>query len=64
MEDINKIVKSLSAKKEIGAGGIPFKLVKFSATVVHNYLTSIINHDISQFCSSDGVKNAIARPIY
>ena len=47
-EDINKIVKSLTANKATESDGIPHKLIKNSASVLEKYITSIINHDISQ----------------
>ena len=63
-EDINKIVKSLNANKATGLDGIPPQLRKLSANVVDQYLTSIINHDISRSYFSDKVKKAFVRPIY
>ena len=50
---IKRIVKSLNANISKGPDGIPVKLIKLSANVVDNHLTSIINHDIlrSYFCS-------------
>ena len=63
-EDINKIVKWFNANKTTGPDGIPFKLIKLSVSVADKYLTSIINHDISQSYFSDGAKNALVRPIY
>ena len=53
------IVKSLNANK-----AILLKLIKLSANIVDKYLTSIINHDISRSYFSDGVKNALVRPIF
>ena len=41
-------MKLLNANKATGPDGIPPKLSKLSANVVDKYLTSIINHDISQ----------------
>ena len=61
-EDINKIFKLLNANKATGPDGIPFKLIKLSDNVVDNYLTRIVNYDISRSYFSDRAKNALVRP--
>ena len=50
---IKRIVKSLNANTAKEPNGIRVKLIKLSANDVDNYLTSIINRDISRsyFCS-------------
>ena len=63
-QDINKIVKSLNVNKATVSDRISLKLMKLSANVIDKYLTSIINHDISQSYFSNGAKNALVRPIY
>ena len=63
-EDINQIVKSLSANKATGPDGIPLKLIELSASVVDKYLTSIIKKEIPRLYFPDGAKNALVRLFY
>ena len=58
VDQINKIIRSLDAKKATGPGKIPLKVVKKSAYIIYKHLTNIINNDLLTNSFSDSAKIA------
>ena len=46
VDQINKIIRSLDAKKATGSNKIPVKVVKMSAYIIDKHLTNTINNDL------------------
>ena len=46
VDQINKIIRSLDAKKVTGPDKIPVKVVKMSAYIIDKHLNNIINNDL------------------
>ena len=64
VDQINKIIRSLDAKKATGPDKIPVKVVKMSAYIIDKHLTNIINNDLLRKSFSDSDKIASVRPIF
>ena len=46
VDQVNKILRSLDAKKATGPDKIPIKVVQMSAYIIDKYPTNIINNDL------------------
>ena len=65
VDQINKIIRNLDAKKATGPDKIPVKVVKMSAYIIDKHLTNIINNDLLRNSFSlDSPKKASVRPIF
>ena len=64
VDQINKIIRNLDAKKATGPDKIPVKVVKMSAYIINKRLTNIINNDLLRNPFSDSAKIASVRPIF
>ena len=64
VEDINKIIKSLTPRKATGPDGILVKILKIARNVIDSHLTSIINRDIKENKFSEDAKTALVRPLH
>ena len=64
VDQINKIIRSLDAKKATGLDKIPVKVIKMSAYIIDKYLTNIINNDLLRNSFSNSAKVASVRPIF
>ena len=64
VDQINKIIRNLDAKKATGPEKIPVKIVKMSAYIIDKHLTNIINNDLLRNSFSDSAKMPSVRPIF
>ena len=64
VDQINKIIRNLDAKKATGPEKIPVKVVKMSAYIIDKHLTNIINNDLLRNSFSDSAKMPSVRPIF
>ena len=64
VDQINKIIRSLDAKKAIELDKIPVKVVKMSAYIINKHLTNIINNDLSRNSFMDSAKIASVKSIF
>ena len=64
VDQINKIIRSLDAKKATGPDKIPVRIVKMSAYIIDKHLTNIINNDLLGDSFSDSAKIASVIPIF
>ena len=64
VDQINKIIKSLDAKKATGPDKVPVKVAKMSSYIIDKHLTNIINNDLLRNSFSDSAKIASIRPIF
>ena len=64
VEQINKILRNINARKAAGPDKIPPKIVKVSANVINSHLTNIINSDLKRNTFSDSARVASIRPIF
>ena len=64
VDQINKIIRSLDAKKATGPDKIPVKVVKMSTYIIDKHLANIINNDFLRNSFSDSAKIASVRLIY
>ena len=64
VEQINKILRNINARKAAGPEKIPPKIVKVSANVINSHLTNIINSDLKRNTFSDSARVASIRPIF
>ena len=53
VDQINKIIRSLDAKKATGPDKIPVKVAKMSSYIIDKHLTNIINNDLLRNSFSD-----------
>ena len=64
VDQINKIIRILVAKKAAGPDKITVRVVKLSAYIIDKHLTNIINNDFLRNLFSDSSKIASVRPIF
>ena len=64
VDQINKVIRSLDAKKATRSDKIPVKVIKMSAYIIDKHLTNIINNDLLRNSFSDSAKIASVRPIF
>ena len=64
VDQINKIIKSLDARKATGPDKFPGKVVKVSAYRIDKHLTNIINNDLLRNSFSNSAKRASFKPIF
>ena len=64
VDQINKIIRSLDAKKATGPDKVPVKVAKMSSYIIDKHLTNIINNDLLRNSFSDSAKIASVRPIF
>ena len=64
VDQINKIIRSLDAKKAAGPDKVPVKVAKMSSYIIDKHLTNIINNDLLRNSFSDSAKIASVRPIF
>ena len=64
VDQINKIIRNLDAKKATGPDKIPVKVVKMSAYTIDKHLTKVINNDFLRNSFSGSAKIAPVRPIF
>ena len=56
VDQINKIIRILDAKKATGPDKIPVKVVKMSAYIIDKHLTNIMNNELLRNSFSDSAK--------
>ena len=64
VDQINKIIRSLDAKKATGPLKVPVKVAKMSSYIIDKHLTNIINNNLLRNSFSDSAKIASIRPIF
>ena len=64
VDQINKTIRSLDAKKATEPDKIPVKVVKMLAYIIDEHLTNIINNDLLRNSISDSAKITSVRPIF
>ena len=64
VDQINKIIRSLDAKKVTGPDKISVKVVKIPAYIIDKHLTNKINNKVLRNSFSVSVKTASIRPIF
>ena len=64
VNQINKMIKILDAKKAAGPDKIRVKVVKISAYIIDKHLTNIINNDLLRNSFSDSANIASVRSIF
>ena len=64
VDQINKMTRSLDAKKATGPDKIPVQVVKISAYIIDKHLTHIINNDFLTNSFSDSTKIASVKSIF
>ena len=53
VDQINKIIRSLDAKRATGPDKVPVKVAKMSSYIIDKHLTNIINNDLLRNSFSD-----------
>ena len=61
VDQINKIIRILDAKKATGPDKIPVKVVKVSAYIINKHLTNIMNNELLRNSFLDSAKIASVR---